>query len=49
MLDDVAAEKARPTEYGHLPSYHRSVPSPMLRRKPPVDGWLPALPNDKSD
>ena len=35
MLDDVAAEKARPTEYGHLPSYHRSVPSPMLRRKPP--------------
>ena len=29
MLDDVAAEKASPAEYGHLPSCHRSVPSPM--------------------
>src|SRR3984893_18028984 len=29
MLDDVAAEKASPAEYGHLPSRHRSVPSPM--------------------
>src|ERR1700730_13645629 len=29
MLDDAAAEKASPAEYGHLPSCHRSVPSPM--------------------
>src|SRR5580700_6162441 len=29
MLDDVAAEKASPAEYGHLPSCHRSVPWPM--------------------
>jgi len=59
MLDDVAAEKASPAEYGHLPSCHRSVPwpmpscrsaaSPQSGRQQSVDGWLLALPNDKSD
>jgi hypothetical protein len=58
MLDDVAAEKASPAEYGHLPSCHRSVPSPMScrsaaspqsGRQQSVVGWLLALPNDKSD
>src|ERR1700738_4423876 len=32
MLDGGAAEKASPAEYGHLPSCHRSVPSPMSCR-----------------
>jgi hypothetical protein len=29
MLDDALAEKASPAEYGHLPSCHRSIPSPV--------------------
>jgi hypothetical protein len=59
MLDDVAAEKASPAEYGHLPSCHRSVPwpmpscrsaaSPQSGRQQSADGWLLSLPNDKSD
>ena len=59
MLDDVAAEKASPAEYGHLPSCHRSFPSPMPScrsaaspqsgRQQLANGWLLALPNDKSD
>jgi hypothetical protein len=59
MLDDVAAEKASPAEYGHLLSCHRSVPWPMPScrsaanpqsgRQQSADGWLLALPNDKSD
>ena len=53
MLDDVAAEKASPAEYGHLPSCHRSGPRRCRRAVPPqapkvggksMDGWLLALP-----
>src|SRR6202023_37006 len=59
MLDDVAAEKASPAKYGKLHSCHRSVPlptparrsaaSPQSGRQQSADGWLLALPNDKSD
>jgi hypothetical protein len=37
-LDNAVAEKASPTEYGHLSSCHRSIPRPMplcrFRRRP---------------
>jgi hypothetical protein len=59
MLDDAAAEKTSPAKYGHLPSCHRSVPSPIpschstaspqIGRQLSEDGWLLALPNDKPD
>jgi len=32
MLDEVAAEKASPAEYGHLPSCHRSLILSQRRR-----------------